>query len=138
MFGRGPGRWQFGLGLSMVTVAVLGCAGDAQPEGLSVEQAALGAAGSGSGGGGTCRPRDTADTTCDAVDDDCDGRLDEDCDFGPLQCPAGTRVLAGTRGDDMLVGTQGRDCILGYGGNDVLFGLGGDDVIVGGPGDDVL
>jgi len=86
----------------------------------------------------TCSVVDDADTTCDGDDDDCDGALDEDCDFGPSDCPAGTRVITGTAGCDWLWGTSGRDCLLGYGGNDVLFGLEGNDVLVGGDGSDVL
>lgn len=86
----------------------------------------------------TCDAIDDADTTCDGRDDDCDGELDEDCDFGPSDCPAGTHVIAGSAGCDWLWGTSGRDCILGYGGNDVLFGLEGDDVLVGGDGRDML
>jgi hypothetical protein len=53
-------------------------------------------------------------------------------------CPTGTNVIVGTRGDDVLRGTAGDDCILGLGGNDVLRGLGGTDFLIGGPGDDQL
>ncbi len=85
-----------------------------------------------------CEPSDGADTTCNGVDDDCDGTLDEDCDFGPADCPAGTNVIVGDHGRDWLWGTSGRDCILGYGGDDMLWGMDGGDVLVGGPGNDVL
>jgi hypothetical protein len=86
----------------------------------------------------SCAAVDDADTTCDVADDDCDGALDEDCEFGPADCPPGARVIAGDHGSNWLWGRSGRDCILGYGGDDVLVGLDGDDVLVGGPGDDAL
>lgn len=85
-----------------------------------------------------CEPLDTTDTTCDGADDDCDGALDENCDFGPSDCPDGAHVIAGGADRDWLWGTSRADCILGYGGDDMLFGFDGDDVIVGGPGDDTL
>jgi hypothetical protein len=53
-------------------------------------------------------------------------------------CPAGTRNIVGTSGDDTLRGTGRDDCILGLGGNDVLLGGGGNDFLIGGPGDDTL
>ena len=78
------------------------------------------------------------DTTCDRVDDDRDGEVDEDCDFGPEDCPAGMHVIAGTGGWDLLWGTSAADCILGYGGSDLLVGGDGADLIVGGPGNDAI
>lgn len=71
-------------------------------------------------------------------DEDCDGFVDEDCDFGPADCPAGSNVVLGTPGADHIVGSAGCDCILGYGGDDTLVGGNGDDVLAGGPGDDAL
>ncbi len=62
-----------------------------------------------------------------------------------VDCPAGTRVILGTDGNDTIVGTNGRDCIVaGAGddrieagdGDDVVFAGGGDDVILGGNGND--
>jgi len=81
-------------------------------------------------------PVDTADTLPDGIDEDCDGKIDEDVDATRARCPKGTRIIEGTRGNDTLHGTSGRDCILGYGGNDTIYGEAGDDVIFGGPGDD--
>ena len=83
-------------------------------------------------------PGTEGDTTCDREDDDEDGEVDEDCDFGPEDCPAGTNLITGTGGSDWLWGTSLADCILGYGGRDVLIGLDGHDWIVGGPGDDAI
>jgi hypothetical protein len=103
---------------------------------VSLEDSLLGGmAGSGTPG---CNASDTADTTCNGVDDDCDGDLDENCDFNPSSCPAGYRRIIGTAGDDTLIGTLHRDCIVGYGGDDAIYGLGNDDLLVGGPGDDVI
>jgi hypothetical protein len=84
----------------------------------------------------TCMAVDTADTVPDGVDEDCDGKVDENVDATRARCPKGMRVIEGTRGNDTLRGTSGRDCILGYGGNDTIYGEAGDDLIFGGPGDD--
>jgi hypothetical protein len=84
----------------------------------------------------TCMAVDTADTVPDGVDEDCDGKVDENVDATRARCPRGMRVIEGTRGNDTLHGTSGRDCILGYGGNDTIYGEAGDDLIFGGPGDD--
>jgi hypothetical protein len=84
----------------------------------------------------TCMAVDTADTVPDGVDEDCDGKVDENVDATRARCPKGMRVIEGTRGNDTLHGTPGRDCILGYGGNDTIYGEAGDDLIFGGPGDD--
>jgi hypothetical protein len=92
----------------------------------------LGAAGSGA----ACTPVDSADTVPDRIDEDCDGRVDENVDATRARCPRGARVIVGTRGDDTLRGTSGRDCIFGYGGNDTIYGESGDDLIFGGAGDD--
>lgn len=101
-----------------------------------VDLATLALASAGSGGSAGCVPRDTQDTVPDRVDEDCDGRIDENVEGSRANCPSGTRVIEGTRGNDVLKGTSGRDCILGYGGNDTIYGLGGDDVIWAGPGND--
>jgi len=53
-------------------------------------------------------------------------------------CPAGSRVLRGTSGDDTLTGNSGPDCILGLGGQDRLSGGGGNDAISGGDGNDII
>jgi hypothetical protein len=90
------------------------------------------------GGPAVCVPVSSIDTTCDRRDDNCNGQIDEDCEFGPADCPSGTTVIEGTAGDDWLVGTAGDDCIIGYGGNDELWGMEGNDVLVGGPGDDKI
>jgi hypothetical protein len=83
-------------------------------------------------------PVDTADTVPDRIDEDCDGKIDENVDATKAKCPWGTRIIEGTRGNDTLRGTSGRDCILGYGGNDTIYGEAGDDIIFGGPGDDKI
>lgn len=88
------------------------------------------------GSAATCMAVDTADTVPDGVDEDCDGKVDENVDATRARCPKGMRVIEGTRGNDTLRGTSGRDCILGYGGNDTIYGQAGDDLIFGGPGDD--
>jgi hypothetical protein len=98
---------------------------------------AAGAAAPGSAAVG-CVPVDTHDSLPDRIDEDCDGRIDEDVDATKASCPFGFHIVEGTRGDDVLVGTPGRDCILGYGGNDTIYGLGGDDLIFGGPGNDTI
>ncbi|HXJ21932.1 MAG TPA: HYR domain-containing protein [Polyangia bacterium] len=53
-------------------------------------------------------------------------------------CPAGTKIIKGTSGNDVLLGTKGSDCILGLGGNDLISGGGGNDYISGGAGNDVI
>src|ERR1700741_5120423 len=83
------------------------------------------------GSKGTCTAVDTADTVPDGIDEDCDGKVDENVDATRARCPKGMRVIEGTRGDDTLHGTSGRDCILGYGGNDTIYGEAGDDLIFG-------
>jgi hypothetical protein len=88
--------------------------------------------------GATCIPLDTVDSLPDGVDEDCDGEVDEDVDFRPSSCPAGSNVIEGTRGNDVLNGTSGADCILGYGGDDTLSGGAGNDFIAGGPGNDSI
>jgi hypothetical protein len=136
-YGRASVRQFLGLSLCILGTAGLGCAAQngadepADPA-VAVETSALG----GGAGGGACSRKDTQDTTCNGVDDDCDGVLDEDCDFGPAQCPAGYNIIVGTYKNDVLTGTSRRDCILGYGGNDTIRGMSGDDVLVGGPGND--
>jgi hypothetical protein len=84
----------------------------------------------------SCVPVDTIDSVPDHIDEDCDGRIDEDVDATRANCPFGTHIIEGTRNSDTLRGTSARDCILGYGGNDVIYGMGGDDYLFGGPGDD--
>ena len=130
-------RWFVGVGLLILSAGGGGCAADKTDSGTAVDVETSALRG-GAGHHGSCRSRDDEDTTCNGVDDDCDGILDEDCDFGPAQCPAGYNIIVGTNRNDILIGTHGRDCILGYGGNDRLYGLSGDDLLVGGPGDDRL
>ena len=100
---------------------------------LGVAEGSLSAA---AGSNAACVRVDTIDSLPDRIDEDCDGRIDEDADAKRSDCPRGVHVIEGTRGNDVLHGTSGRDCILGYGGNDTLYGESGDDVIFGGPGDD--
>jgi hypothetical protein len=90
------------------------------------------------GSAAACVAVDTKDTLPDRIDEDCDGRIDEDVDATRASCPRGMRIIEGTRGDDVIHGTSGRDCILGYGGNDTIYGESGDDLIFGGPGDDQI
>ena len=85
-----------------------------------------------------CVQRDAIDSVPDGVDEDCDGRVDENVTHRPSDCPAGYAVIQGTKGNDVLVGTNGADCILGYGGDDVLRGGSGDDLLFGGQGDDQI
>lgn len=133
MESRAPSRrWRIGGGRCFIAAGVLvgfGCTAappdDAGPA-VAVQRAAL------------CASSDSLDSMCDLVDEDCDGFVDEDCDFGPANCPTGSRVVLGTPGDDTLVGSDGPDCMLGYGGNDTISGGNGDDVLAGGPGDDTL
>lgn len=87
---------------------------------------------------GSCIAVDALDSLSDQRDEDCDGLIDEDADFYPSQCPAGTNIVEGSAGADDIAGSAGPDCILGYGGDDVLRGLDGNDVIAGGAGDDQL
>src|SRR3989442_1479796 len=84
-----------------------------QGEGTGDSAVADGAAGDAaapdSGSPSGCQPVSWNDTTCDGRDDNCNGQLDEDCDFGPANCPAGSTLIEGTAGDDWLVGTPGND-----------------------------
>jgi hypothetical protein len=84
-----------GLSLALVLVSMLGCSGESNPaRQAEAEKLALEVADGAppdAGGGGqadaelSCIPRDA---TCDAIDDDCDGRFDEDfptrCLFGSV------------------------------------------------------
>src|SRR5688500_14994919 len=64
------------------------------------------------GSGASCMAVDTADTVPDRIDEDCDGKIDEDVDATRARCPRYVRIIEGTRGADTLRGTSGRDCIL--------------------------
>ncbi len=88
------------------------------------------------GGGATCIKVSSIDSLPDLIDEDCDGKVDEDADYDRGDCPPLSHIIEGTAGDDVLKGTTGRDCILGYGGNDTIYGYAGDDTIFGGPGND--
>jgi hypothetical protein len=115
--------------------SVLAACDGNRASGLAVNRSDLtGAAGSAA----VCVPVDTKDTVPDHIDEDCDGRIDEDVDATRASCPRGMNIIEGTRGDDVIHGTSGRDCILGYGGNDTIYGEAGDDLIFGGPGDDKI
>src|SRR5688572_12976800 len=70
----------------------------------------------GGSGGSQCVRRAAVDSLPDGVDEDCDGRVDEECDYRPSDCPRGYRLIEGTSGNDVLQGTSGADCIYGYGG----------------------
>jgi len=124
-----------GLGLFAFVAFLSGCSDMlSEPEAdVSLQGHQVGA-----GSGAVCSPVDTADTTCDRRDDDCDGKRDEDCDFNPSNCPHGYRKVVGTFGDDVLTGSSHKDCIVGYGGDDTIRGLGNDDLLVGGPGNDTI
>src|SRR4051794_28607205 len=59
---------------------------------------------SGGVGGSACVRKAAIDSLPDGVDEDCDGRVDEECDFRPSDCPPGYRVIEGTSGNDVLQG----------------------------------
>jgi len=85
-----------------------------------------------------CAQVDSIDSMPDGLDEDCDGKIDEDVDYRPKNCPVGSKIIQGTRGNDVINGTSKADCILGYGGNDTINGLDGNDTIFGGPGNDTI
>lgn len=128
-----------GHGLFAIALLTVACSSSVEsPEG---DPDVLGSALGGSAGQGapaTCAPVDVVDTVCDGSDEDCDGSVDEDCDFDAADCPDGYNVIRGTRDGDTLVGTVHDDCIVGFGGDDVIYGLYGDDLLAGGPGDDMI
>jgi RTX calcium-binding nonapeptide repeat (4 copies) len=107
-----------------VLLALAGCM--ASPEEIGSSENAL------------CSPVDTIDSVPDGKDEDCDGKVDEDVDYRKINCPLGTKIIQGTRGNDTITGTSGADCILGYGGNDTINAGGGSDTVFGGPGNDVI
>lgn len=93
--------------------------------------------------------RDTAQDLPDDPDDapdagadwDGHGRVDFRAALDAIPgtvCPAGARVILGTRRGDRIQGTQRNDCIFGLGGDDFLKGRGGDDLLFGGKGNDHL
>jgi hypothetical protein len=126
--GFAQSRGRFVVVLSFLS---FGACADSSIEPTALEQNLVTA-----GSAATCMAVDSADTVPDGIDEDCDGKVDENVDATRARCPKGMRVIEGTRGNDTLRGTSGRDCILGYGGNDTIYGESGDDVIFGGPGDD--
>ncbi|MBF0107267.1 MAG: hypothetical protein HQM16_18305, partial [Deltaproteobacteria bacterium] len=68
----------------------------------------------GSWGGDTCNPLNGAaasDTTCDAIDDDCDGVLNEDYVSLPTTCGVG--ACAATGATSCASGVEVDDCTLG-------------------------
>ena len=135
-----------------------GCHGGEQAEAvnstwsaLSGEDGGLGDAGSGDAGtGGALEPPvpdagdppacvpSGSDDSCNHLDEDCDGNVDEGCPYSAFHCPAGTVIIEGSDGDDWLLGTPEDDCIVGYGGHDELWGMLGNDTLFGGPGHDSL
>src|SRR4051812_10909208 len=76
-----------------------------------------------------CAQVDSIDSMPDGKDEDCDGKIDEDVDYRTKNCPVGSHIIQGTRGNDVINGTSKADCILGYGGNDTINGLDGNDTI---------
>src|SRR3982751_3675947 len=107
--GSAPRRTRL-LVLSFLSLGA--CAQEGPVEPGALENNLIAAAGSPA----TCMAVDTADTMPDGIDEDCDGKIDENVDATRARCPRGTRIIEGTRGNDTLHGTSGRDCILGYGG----------------------
>jgi hypothetical protein len=54
------------------------------------------------------------------------------------RCPLYSKMILGTRDDDILTGTSEAEYISGGPGNDLISGNGGEDVLVGGAGSDVF
>ena len=65
---------------------------------------------------------------CDGLDNDRDGRVDEEV--------PGLNTIVGTFASDLIIGTNYPDCINGAGGDDRILGRGGGDVIMGAEGAD--
>jgi Dictyostelium (slime mold) repeat len=98
--------WPSGISLALISLSVLGCSNESNPtrsaqlERLALQSSEAGAPPDASNGADadvapSCIPRDA---TCDAIDDDCDGRTDEDfparCVFGgvAIRCENGVIV----------------------------------------------
>jgi hypothetical protein len=81
-----------------------GC-GHASDSNVAVEQAALEHGRHHHGHSGACVERDSADTTCDGVDDDCDGKVDEDA------VSACAQIILNGESDCVPTGTSA-SCVL--------------------------
>lgn len=113
---------------------------------LSLALLAFGACGDGKNGEGDgigTSPSTTADPpplilspegTSDSAGEDHGKRAVADA----AGCPAGSRIVVGTAGDDVLEGTSASECFVGLAGDDVIFGGGGSDLVLAGAGDDYV